>query len=279
MRKSGQPGATGLKQLRLTMPAHFAPMHPPSNFNGTRLKTRAWLAWRAARALMALAVLHGPASQALAQTVPSPEFKASCEARLPPTKIRVTSLPSSVVYDFSLSVDDITARAHHTAAQGNVTLGLTEAAFQLNVSTQSSKLVSTAGMACMRPTIEVTVQVGPQRVFIGREFAQGSCAFNEIAKHELKHVYANQAQLERTAQLLEKALQQQFGNQVFYGVDGQLNKAFVDGIKANWIPWGQARFKEGDTVHQAIDSPQEYARNNTMCEAEVPRILQSRPRR
>lgn len=226
--------------------------------------------------VLATTCLVTPAA-APAQTPTSDDFHASCEARLPLTRIRVRSLPSSVTYNFSSSAEQLTSRPDNTMARGLTTLGLTESVFQLEVSAGSTKLVNSAtGQACMRPQLNITVQVGPQRVSVAREFPQGTCAFNEIVQHELRHVYANQAQLERTADQLEQTLKAKFGNQVFYGTDAELTRAFSDNIKTAWIPWGQAKYLEGRRAHETIDSPAEYARNNTMCGGIVPRVLASR---
>jgi hypothetical protein len=211
---------------------------------------------------------------ATAQAEPSARFKQECEQRLAPGQVVVESLPSDVVYDFGTGVRDLTRKAPLGGA-AHVTLGLTQAAFQLSSSWEGATLVDrSTGQACARPQLKLTVQVGPQRVTVAREFPKGTCAFWEIAAHELRHVRANQAQAEQVAAELQDALSRSFGNRVFYGTPSELRAAFTENLKSQWMPWGKTRFEGVKGAHQQIDSPAEYGRNNTMCDGEVPRALE-----
>ncbi|PNG50181.1 MULTISPECIES: hypothetical protein [unclassified Variovorax] len=183
------------------------------------------------------------------------------------------SLPSEVVYEFGMGAQELTRKAPLGGA-AHITLGLTQANFQLSSSWEGQTLVDRAtGLACARPKVKVQVQVGPQCVTVAKEFPKGTCAFWEIAEHELRHVKANQAHAERVADELKAALSRSFGNRVFYGTPGELRVVFTENLKSQWLPWGKSRFDGVKAAHRQIDSLAEYARNNTMCDGEVPRAL------
>ncbi|MNR71909.1 hypothetical protein D3C71_25880 [compost metagenome] len=225
------------------------------------------------RALLVLAVGAMLGTAHAAPPEPSARFKAECESKLPPARIVVTSQPSEVVYDFSRGVQELTKRSGHKDTL-QTTLGLTESKFQLESQWKGEMLQdSMTRQLCTRPQIEITVKVGPQRVSIGKEFPQQSCAFWEIAKHELRHVTANQERVEFVAEEMQKELRKSFGNRVFYGSREDLSRAFSTALREQWLPWGKALYERVADVHREIDSPQEYARNRTMCDGEVVVVL------
>lgn len=206
----------------------------------------------------------------------SKRFVADCERQLPATAINVVASPSEVKYDFSKGVAELTTRPTMFREGGAHTLGLTEATFRLDVSWKGDILMdSLSRIGCTRPRVTVELKVGPQQVFVAREFPQNSCAFWEIAKHELRHVNANQAQAEKVATVLQDALRTAFGNRVFYGNPDELKAAFTNTLENDWMPWTKDQFSQVEKAHAAIDTPDEYARNNTMCNGEVPAALRA----
>lgn len=237
----------------------------------------------AARALAAIALLaplalstaHADESDEVPANV-SKRFVADCERQLPATTINVVASPSEVKYDFSKGVAELTSRPTMFREGGAHTLGLTEATFRLDVSWKGDILMdSLSRMGCTRPRVTVHLKVGPQQVFVAKEFPQNSCAFWEIAKHELRHVNANQAQAEKVAAALQGALRTAFGNRVFYGNPDELKAAFTNTLENDWMPWAKDQFAQVEKEHAAIDTPEEYARNNTMCNGDVPAALRA----
>ncbi len=101
--------------------------------------------------------------------------------------------------------------------------------------------------------------------------------FGHIAQHELRHVNANQSQLEATADALSMVLKKAFGNRIFYGTQQEMKVQLEAAMSKDWFPWAQAKLKEVDAIHRSIDSPEEYARNATLCGGDVPRKLGMRP--
>lgn len=201
------------------------------------------------------------------------DFVAQCESRLPPTSIKVISEVSPLVYDFTKSVRDLTQRK--PAGPNALTLGLTERRLGTGMQVASSSLNNRgASMLCMRPAIEVTLTLSPHTVFVGTEFPQKSCSFGAILQHEQRHVLVNNLALKNASERLEKELRSSFGNRVFYGERGDMERAVASHIQ-EWLAWVDGEIAKVDRLHQSIDSPAEYAKNNTVCSGEIPRLLKA----
>jgi len=203
----------------------------------------------------------------------SPEWAAECEARLPATQVDVKVVSAPVTYSTSLGVSDLTRRQNPPPAKGSRTLGLTERRARTQIDGQHSLLTRPSEpLACLRPKVTVTLSLEPHTVFVAREFAAGSCAYHHIADHEMKHVQVNHLALTRTAAALRNELKSSFGNRVFYGTPDELETNLDQHLK-DWMDWVTAEMDKTLRLHQDIDSPQEYARNNTACGGEISRIL------
>jgi hypothetical protein len=206
------------------------------------------------------------------------DFERSCQEQLPPSVVTVTTAPSAIRYDFSKSVRDLShTMSYHKSAPGSNTLGLTVTEMKFASKWAWSTLPGPAGQSCVRASVAVTVSGDPQTIFVAKEFPQGSCAFNEIVKHELRHAQASQSHLERVADYYQKAIGDAFGQTILYGDAGQLKAHVQDALQGKWMPQIKADLAKVSYLHAQIDTPQEYARNNTICNGEIPQRLQQRP--
>lgn len=188
-----------------------------------------------------------------------------CESRLKPTEIRVSSEPSKITYDFTRSVQELTQESG-SAKRGQSTLGLTKVSFQTSLRYSGNYLVDQpTRKACMRPVVSVKLTVSPQTVFVAREFPQGTCMFNEVAQHELRHVQANQDAVEGAADALQAEMARHYGNRIFMGPQAELQRQLEEEMGRRWMPWAQAELERRRKVHEQIDSPQEYARLGQVC--------------
>jgi hypothetical protein len=213
---------------------------------------------------------HGMATAEAAAAVPHETFEAECERRLNPTDIKVQALPSEIHYNFVSSMAQLTSKGSRQRQLGQVVLGLTEARLSYRLNWGANYLVEQGtGRACMRPRLTLVFDVNPQLVSVAREFPKGSCAFNEIATHELRHVNANQAQLQTAADMMQRELTTFFGQKVFYGSKSALQAQWQDALSSSWMPLAKAELAKVDIAHNAIDSPEEYARNRTICNGAI----------
>lgn len=208
--------------------------------------------------------------QAAAAPVP---FEQQCELRLPNTRVEVTALPGKLTYDFSRSMAGLTNSAARQRTLGQVVLGLTESKVETNMAWGNNLLLDPEGKgSCMRPTLRLTLNI-PQVVSVAREFPRGSCAYNDIMRHELLHVQANQAHAEATALYLQKELTQFFGNKVFYGDEAELLAQLREAITQSWLPLVKTKMDEVNRQHNLIDSPAEYAKNEFVCGGAISREI------
>jgi hypothetical protein len=199
-------------------------------------------------------------------------FEEECNARLPKSVFAVQTEPSAIKYDFSQSAKELTAKHSYHGKHGT-TLGLTETKIKVESQWAWQLLTEAGGSTCLRPSALIFVSVNPQTVYIAKEFSPGSCAFKEIAQHELRHVSANQKQMEQIADKYQRILAQHFGQNVLYGSDTALKRQIEDSFKHYWIPKISEELQKVSFLHQQIDTPQEYARNSTLCGGIVPKIL------
>ena len=210
---------------------------------------------------------------ALAQTptttlAPDSRQAAICEQKLEPERIEVRAHRSPVVYDRSTSAEVLTRRAPRGIA-GEHALGMTERHFEMQVAWQSSYLTLDQGKTgCLRPRLKVDLMLHPT-VYVAREFAPGSCAYEAIRAHEMRHVRANEQAFESAAWYLEQRMTQHFGGRIFYGNVDTMLAELDESIETVWLPAVRGKFAAFERVHAAIDSSAEYASNQTACEGEV----------
>ena len=209
----------------------------------------------------------------------SPAFVAYCQQNLDPTSIRVSVTPSSMVYRSDATVNELSAQSARepslSASHGrHVTLGLTESKFYTRA-TFSGRVIEDrlTKTACMRPSIDIDISVGPQTISIAREFQQGTCSFNAIMEHELRHARTNQSIAESIGNRLRQAIGQAYGQQIFYGDASSLQSGINQNIESEWLAWASREAEDGNVLHAQIDSPEEYARMRTVCGGEVTQIL------
>lgn len=209
---------------------------------------------------------------ALAQS-PSAQWQAACEAQLPPTAIEVKTEPAPIRFRKDRSVADL--MQVQRLPQGNAyTLGLTEMQLGTRIHYRSPTLTHPREKAvCTRPNIVVTLSLDPHVVSVADAFEEGSCAHRHILAHEMRHVQVNQHTLDSTAARLLDGLKSSFGNKVYYGTAAELQERFTRHIQDQWLPWVDAQMKHTLQRHREIDTPEEYARNRTVCGGEIARTL------
>lgn len=199
-------------------------------------------------------------------------FEEECARQLGPTQVSVVPDYGQPVGDYSLSYKELTARS---PTPGAMTLGLTEARLTTEISYGTSGLKNGQGQACSRPQLKVVLRFDPMKVFVGREFQPGTCEFQHIFVHELRHVKANQGYLAHVAQKLQGELANYYGSRIFYGDPAMVGAQLKKEVEDTWMPRAKAWLGLVSQVHASIDTPQEYGRSKTACGGAINRILQA----
>ena len=228
-----------------------------------------------------------PEATAVADAIPAPTdiatvqvpkqiektFEQNCEEALLPSKVRTIVQEPLVVHDYSKNIAALTTLSENTNA---LTLGLTLAQPQVKVVWDLSYLQEKgSGRVCMRPQFYIASAAGTQQVYVGREFPQGTCAFNEILKHELRHVETNKKIAELLADNLKQHIVASIENRVFYGKNkAEVEGYIVDAVQNHWMPLVKIQFENHKKLHHAIDTREEYLRIHNSCSGEVPAVLE-----
>lgn len=231
----------------------------------TTAKPMTLISWCRPKSFLAAAMLAGYLLNAFA----ADDFETQCQMRLPPAQVNVSTEPSNVNYDLSQSVRVLSQR-HRPPHANSFTLGLTVTKVRFEAKWNLPTLTSESGETCLRPSVSLFFTVSPQTVFVGNEFPQGTCAFNDISEHENRHVQVNQEHIEQVASYYRKAISEAYGQRIIYGKTGGLANEMQDSFKIRWLPRINADLAKVEALHSQIDSPEEHARSNFMCQGEVP---------
>lgn len=200
-------------------------------------------------------------------------FHAECEARLARTMVSVIPESSPYVTSSALGIAELTAKSPTGVARER-TLGLTVAHYTSSIDFEQNGLQDPDTREyCMRPHFRVKLSYDPIEVYVGREMKHGSCPYQEIVRHEEKHVAAYVQQLQKAAEVMERAMRAFYGNTIFYGDPDQLAAQLSYSVKQHWLPLVEQQLSAVEEIQQAIDSPQEYAHYRTACNGEISRIL------
>lgn len=232
------------------------------------------MALRVPALLGALVLVHHPAAIA-ARPAPSPSFVRACEAGLKPGMVSVEGAPMAARIDTSRSYRDLTRMASKEEAVW--VLGLTRPVLRVETEWGFQGLADPgSSLVCMRPSLRMRLRYDPVTVFIGREFVGDPCSYEFILAHEQRHVAVHVRQLERTVGLLRDQLQRRLGGEIHYGSRADLEQRFKGEIQSYWIPRAEQALKDVRRQHEAIDTPQEYARAGSVCDARIARVLRRR---
>ena len=148
--------------------------------------------------------------------------------------------------------------------------GLTNGSIASNMSTQLQTLTSPDGTACMWISdITITLHYQPV-VYVSREFVQGSCYHDAVLEHEHKHVAMDESILASFAPELQQAIQAAAQTDGHRGpmAAAQLQNASRDlqNIMEVKLNAEMDKLSANRETHQMmIDTPQEYARVQSLC--------------
>jgi hypothetical protein len=133
-----------------------------------------------------------------------------------------------------------------------------------------------SGYECIAPKVDIALNYSPVLIYVGNEFAPGSCAYNEILAHEQRHLAAYMENLARVERVVSQALSKRFEGKPLYAPSGTAMSALEHEINGTWFPFINAEFEKGKVKQAQIDTPEEYARLAKSCDGEIAAIMQRR---
>ena len=200
-------------------------------------------------------------------------FQVRCEETMKPALSILTSRQNGYTINTNYSYHDITAFKGRAPANAFV-LGLTRTESQMDLSINGSLLQDRlSGYECISPQIKVTLSYAPIVIYIGREFKPGTCSYEEILAHEMRHLKTYLEHLPKVETVVRKALADRFDNKPLYAKAGQARASLQREIDTGWVPFIKRELTRVEAAQARIDTPQEYARLSRVCKGEVQSLI------
>jgi hypothetical protein len=208
-------------------------------------------------------------------------FQARCEAGQPgldtgrrPAAVRIESHDGGYRVDRSLSWRALTRMKQEGA--GAYVLGLTRAESRVAISVEGAIVASPdTPEECLLPRIGLSLSYRPIVIYVGREFAPGSCAYREILAHEMRHLNAYRDILPKVERTVGAALSRRFDGRPVLAARGQSLRQVQAELDGRWMPFIKREMAQAKALQAAIDSPAEYARLSKVCRGEVQSLIGS----
>jgi hypothetical protein len=207
-------------------------------------------------------------------------FRSRCEAGLPGSGagrpgISVEAHDSGYRVDNSLSYRALT-RIKRPVPEGGFVLGLTRAESRVAISVEGAILDDPeTGQECLLPQVRISLSYLPIVVYIGREFAPGTCAYREILAHEMRHLKAYVDYLPKVESRVRETLTRRFDARPVLAPRGQALAGVRQELDGRWMPFVKGEMARAKALQAGIDSPAEYARLGKLCQGEVQSLIRS----
>ena len=219
--------------------------------------------------VLALLCWAAAATQAATRT----EFQARCEHTVGETLSVLTGTQNGFRIDNTVGFRGLTAMKGR-ARPGQVVLGLTRTESIVSINVGGRLLTDPAsGYECIAPHIEIKLYYPPIVVYVSREFRPGTCAYEEVLAHEMRHLNAYLDYLPKAEARVRLALARRFEDKPLYARIGQAQSLLQREIDRGWMPYIKSEMAKVEALQAAIDSPQEYARLGKVCGGEVQSLL------
>jgi hypothetical protein len=155
-------------------------------------------------------------------------------------------------------------------------LGLTRAESRVAISVEGTILGDPeTGQECLLPQVGISLSYLPIVLYVGREFAPGTCAYREILAHEMRHLKAYVEYLPKVESRVRETLARRFDARPVLAVRGQALASVRQELDARWMPFIKAEMARARALQAGIDSPAEYARLGKLCKGEVQSLIGS----
>ena len=199
-------------------------------------------------------------------------FQVRCEDTIGKAGIEMRTRQGGYSINNSLSWRTLDAM-RNTTGKGHV-LGLTRTESRMAFESKGALLRDkTSGYECISPRMAVSLFYTPAVIYVGREFAPGSCAYREILAHEMRHLKTYLDHLPKVESVVRAALVRRFDNKPQYAPAGQAEALLEQEIEHTWMPYIKNEMNRVEPLQAAIDTPQEYTRLSKVCAGEVQSII------
>lgn len=228
--------------------------------------------------LLAVCLVTASLLSASAQAAERTPFQIRCEDDIGKTVSLLTARQSGYTLAHHLTTKALT-RMKDPGEPNVKVLGLTKTESRVEIKLAGAVLQDTASTyECVAPQISVRIFYAPIVIYVGSEFTPGSCAYQQILAHEMRHLRAYLDHLPIVEQLVRAALEHRFQNRPLYAPSGTASAALGHEIDSGWLPYIKFEMAKVELQQNAIDSPQEYARLGASCNGDIARAVGPQPR-
>lgn len=208
-----------------------------------------------------------------ASAQPRTPFQAKCEDTIGETISVLSSRGEGYRIDNTRSYFDLT-RLKGSVRRGSWVLGLTHTEARVSIKVGGRMLMDEAsGHECVAPRIDVNLYYAPIVIYVSREFPPGSCSYQEVLAHEMRHLKTYQDFLPRAEAIVRARLAARFAGKPLYAPIGQARNLLQREVDRSWMPYIKREMEKIEVLQAAIDTPQEYARLGKVCAGEVQSLL------
>lgn len=199
-----------------------------------------------------------------------PAWADNCD-QLPQPSVTVKRLEERLTVNTEYGYKALNQLGAAIAHSGHQVLGLTRGNVIAQFSTTTPSYIDRTGQwECASPQLTLTVGFSPMTVYVAKEFPRGSCAYNEIYRHELRHVKTYQEHLVNIEKELADTLRSRFATGSSWRASvGQTRERLQRELNERWLPFVQREIGRVDATQALIDTPEEYARVANTCNGEI----------
>lgn len=197
---------------------------------------------------------------------------------LPKPAITLKRLEAPITLNTSYGFRTLTNIGADVARPGHQVLGLTRGHATVQADSKTPTLQDRTGRwECSSPQITLSIGYSPMTVYVAREFPPGTCAHQAIYEHEMRHVQAYQAHLEKIEKTLSDTLNERFASGTpWRGRAGETAPRLQREFNERWLPAIQRQLKAVEASQSLIDTPEEYDRVADACNGEIRKLLKVR---
>lgn len=202
--------------------------------------------------------------------LPAPAMASAC-AELPPSSVSIKRLEAPITQNLQYSYKVLKGLGASYTRQDIEVLGLARGIAITRFDMKSTTLTTPDKQwECASIALNVEYGFSPMTIYVAREFAKDSCAYNEILQHEMLHVRAFTEHAKNIEQEITETLRQRFQRSTpWRGAAGTSVHKLQAEINDRWIPYLKRMLDKVNVEQRLIDSPEEYARIASSCNGTI----------
>lgn len=206
----------------------------------------------------------------------SPLAAAQC-SDLPKPSLKLQRIEEPITLDNGLGYRSLSSLGPRRLQPGSEIVGLTRGNTVVEIQTRLSIILDRrTNLECGTPEVSVSYGYRPMTVYVAREFPHGSCAYERILEHEMRHVQVYRYHLARVEPEIAKVLQQRLDAWTIERRPPGLTSTLLRrDIHDEWIPQLRQMIARVEDEQAQVDNEEEYRRVTTSCQGAILNVLKA----